>query len=132
MTKIYISVPMRGRTDENIQKSFEKMEKLAAILLEDDVAVVNPFTPKAKKPDNVPIRYEVQMLGESISLMSLADHAFFVDSIYHYPGCSVERSVCNGYDIPWDTFEAKYICPDIIKEIQDAENYCVPDNLSSI
>ena len=93
MTKIYISMPMRERTDENIQRSFDKVEKLARILLDDDVVVVNPFTPKSKKSDDIPIRHDVQALGESISLMSLADHAFFADGFYYYPGCGVERNV---------------------------------------
>lgn len=127
MTKIYISMPMRGRTDENIQKSFDKVEKLAGILLDDDVVVVNPFAPKSKKSDDIPVRHDVQALGESISLMSLADHAFFVDDYYCYPGCAVEKDVCNNYQIPWSAFSLDHICPDVV-EMRKAEEKgcCVP------
>lgn len=133
MTKIYISMPMRGRTDENIKKSFDKMEKLARILLDDDVVVVNPFAPKSKKSDDIPIRHDVQALGESISLMSLADHAFFVDDCYDYRGCIIEKDVCRAYDIPWDSFGLEYICPDVAERRKEEEKGgCVPVNLSSI
>lgn len=127
MTKIYISMPMRERTDENIQKSFDKMEKLARILLDDDVVVVNPFTPKSKKSDDIPIRHDVQALGESISLLSLADHMFYVDDSYCYPGCNIEKDVCSNYGIPRTSLRLDQICPDVI-EMREAEkkNCCVP------
>ena len=131
MTKIYISMPMRGRTDENIQKSFKKVEKLAAILLDDDVVVVNPFKPQQAKSDKIPIRHDVQALGESISLLSLADHAFFVDSTYYYPGCAVERDVCGGYNIPWHTFELEHICPDVV-EMRNSDEKCLVAKTNSI
>lgn len=126
MTKIYISMPMRGRTDENIQKSFDKVEKLARILLDDDVVVVNPFKPHTKKSDKIPVRHDVQALGESISLLSLADRAFFVDELYRYPGCIIERDVCRNYEIPWDTFGFEHICPDVV-EMRRAEELGVSD-----
>lgn len=133
MTKIYISMPMRGRTDENIQKSFDKVEKLARILLDDDVAVVNPFKPRAKKSDDIPIRHDVQALGESISLMSLADHMFYVDDYYCYPGCNIEKDVCANYGIPCTSLRLDQICPDVV-EIREAEkkNCCVPVTSGSI
>ena len=133
MTKIYISMPMRGRTDENIQKSFDKVEKLARILLDDDVVVVNPFKPHQAKSDKIPIRHDVQALADSISLLSLADHAFFVSEYYSYPGCTIERDVCSFYNIPWDMFETKHICPDIavIREAADAGCLVTPGNLTA-
>lgn len=124
MTKIYISMPMRGRTDENIQKSFDKVEKLARVLLDDDVVVVNPFTPKSKKSDDIPIRHDVQALGESISLMSLADHVFFVDDYFCYPGCNVEKDVCTSYGIPHTTFRMEYICQDVIEMREKEKQNC--------
>ena len=133
MTKIYISMPMRGRKDDDIQKSFDKVTKLAAILLDDDVAVVNPFKPRAKKSDDIPIRHDVQALGESISLMSLADLVLFVDDYYRYPGCAIEKDVCNNYNIPLETFGLKYICPDVVemREVEE-KSCCVPVTSGSI
>lgn len=133
MTKIYISMPMRGRTDENIQKSFDKVEKLARMLLDDVVAVVNPFKPRAKKSDDIPIRHDVQALADSISLLSLADHMFYVDDYYCYPGCNIEKDVCANYGIPCTSLRLDQICPDVV-EIREAEkkNCCVPVTSGSI
>lgn len=132
MTKIYISMPMRGRTDENIQKSFDKVEKLARILLDDDVAVVNPFKPRAKKSDDIPIRHDVQALGESISLLSLADRAFFVNGFYYYPGCGIERDVCSNYGIPYMVFDIDMVCPDITEILEEEKKNCLVTNTESV
>lgn len=113
MKKIYISMPMRGRVNDDIAASFEKVKKLAAVLLGEDVTVVNEFVPKPQKPDDIPMRLGVQELGESISLLSLADVAFFVDGYYQFSGCEIERRVCQNYRIPVADFSSRYICPDL-------------------
>lgn len=113
MKKIYISMPMRGRVNDDIAASFEKVKKLAAVLLGEDVTVVNEFVPKSQKPDDIPMRFGVQELGESISLLSLADVAFFVEDYYQFFGCEIERHVCQNYGIPVADFSSRYICPDL-------------------
>ena len=132
MTKIYISMPMRGRTDENIQKSFDKMEKLARILLDDDVVVVNPFKPHKEKSDKIPVRHDVQALGESISLISLADHVFSVNGGYYYCGCGIERDVCANYGIPYVVFDSNMICPDVAEILEEEKRNCLVANTESV
>ena len=125
-------MPMRGRTDENIQKSFDKMEKLARILLDDDVVVVNPFKPHKEKSDKIPVRHDVQALGESISLMSLADHVFSVNGGYYYCGCGIERDVCANYGIPYVVFDSNMICPDVAEILEEEKRNCLVANTESV
>ena len=40
MKKLFISVPMKGRTEENIRKSLEKMHKLAEIVFDEKLEVL--------------------------------------------------------------------------------------------
>ncbi|MBQ3996773.1 MAG: trypsin-like peptidase domain-containing protein [Bacteroidales bacterium] len=97
-----------------------------------DVALIK-VEAEAKKSDDIPVRHDVQALGESISLLSLADHAFFVDDYFCYPGCNVEKDVCTNYGIPHTMFRMEHICPDVV-EMREAEEKgcCVPVTSGSI
>lgn len=137
MKRIYISVPMRGRTDEAIQASFDKMEKCAKILIDDEVVVVNQFDGKVKNGDpKIPMNHAVQMLGESISLMSLADMVIGVTDDWEWPGCYIEGYVCDRYRIPRFDLPRKYVCPDLKDREEtgsavlyaDGEPYLTVDN----
>lgn len=126
MTKVFISMPMRGRTDENIKKSFDKTEKLAKVIFDDDVVIVNPFKPRKKRSEKIPMRHDVQALSESISLLSLADYAIFVNDYYVYNGCEIEHNVCSDYKIPYMMFQAEFICPDIVEMREQEKNNYIP------
>lgn len=113
MKKIFISVPMRGRTEENIRKSIEKMRDCTKILLEDDVTIVNEYKPMTEPSEDVPVNWRLQKLGESISLMSLADMVVTVNGCWDYPGCSVETHAAGNYEIPVLYLPFDYICSDL-------------------
>lgn len=40
MKKLFISCPMKGRTEENIRKSMEKMHKIAEAVFEQELEVI--------------------------------------------------------------------------------------------
>lgn len=44
MKKLFISCPMKGRTEENIKKSMDKMHKLAEIMFEQELEVIPQFS----------------------------------------------------------------------------------------
>ena len=43
MKKIFISCPMKGRTEENIRKSMEKMHKIAEEIFEQELEVIPSY-----------------------------------------------------------------------------------------
>lgn len=43
MKKLFISVPMKGRTEENIRKSIEKMHKIAEINRLTDISIQHKY-----------------------------------------------------------------------------------------
>lgn len=120
MKKIFISVPMRGRTEENIRKSIEKMRACAKILLEDDVTIVNEFEPITEPSEDVPVNWRLQKLGESISLMSLADIVVTVNGCWDYQGCGVETHAAGTYGIPVLYLPLEYVCEDLQCEDMEA------------
>lgn len=98
---VFVSLPMRGFSDEEIivkqEKIFEDYRTH-----EPDALLINPFSPDAKqiKLHEVLGREDVYWLGQSISLLSFADVVIFAKGWENYPGCRVEHKVATYYDIP--------------------------------
>lgn len=71
MKKLFISCPMKGRTEENIRKSMEKMHKLAEIIFDQKLEVIPTYI-----EDNPPesSNQGIWYLGKSIELLADADY----------------------------------------------------------
>ena len=52
MKKLFISCPINGRTEENIKKSMEKMHKIAEIVLDQKLEVIDSYV-EENPPENV-------------------------------------------------------------------------------
>ena len=96
MKKLFISCPMKGRTEENIRKSMEKMHKIAEAVFEQELEVIPSYIEDHPPKDS---REAIWYLGESIKLLSQAD--FFIGPDYsEYKGCDIERAVAISYAVP--------------------------------
>lgn len=93
MKKLFVSVPMRGRTRENIEKSIEKMHKIAEVCVGEKLELIPSYIKEAEPQGNEKIWY----LGESIKKMAGADYFAFIDYCYDFTGCSIERDVARYY-----------------------------------
>ena len=123
MKKLFISVPMKGRTEENIRTSIEKMHKIAETIFNKELEVIPSYIDD-KPPKNS--NEEIWYLGRSIQLMSEAD--YFIGTHIcgrQYGGCRIEFMVANDYNIPMLVIgeeEARYIMPDLFEtSITDAD-----------
>ena len=111
MKKLFISVPMNGRTKEQIRKSMQKMHRIAEAVWEENLTVIDSYNPEsAPLAANKPVWY----LGESIKKMADADYFISVDR--YYKGCNVERTVALEYGIPCLFIKTDYVAPDIANE----------------
>ena len=121
MKKLFISCPMKGRTDENIRKSIEKMHVLAEIIYNQELEVI-PTLIEEDPPENVhePIWY----LGQSILMLSEADYFIGIDSRFwqKYKGCGIEARVAMGYNTPICLIDPKTIMPDIFKKKKEVKH----------
>ena len=92
--KLFISQPMRDKTNEEILATREKaIEKAKLKLGVDEVEVLDSFfqnAPHDAKP--------VWFLGKSIQLLSDADIAYFATDWDKYRGCRNEQRICMDYD----------------------------------
>lgn len=94
MKKLFISQPMRGKTDEEIRAERIKAIQCVEKIVEEPVAVIDSFFEKA--PVNAkPLWY----LGKSLELLSDADIAYFASGWKETIGCWVEYICTIQYDI---------------------------------
>lgn len=102
MKKIFISQPMRDKTDEQIKSIREAVVKYVSNKYDDDVTIIDSFFENAPH-DARPLWF----LGKSFELLSTADLAVFVDNWNEYRGCVMENEACKKYDIEFITVDSK-------------------------
>lgn len=98
MKKVFLSVPMKGRTKENIEKSLEKMMAIAKIALEnEEIEFINTIV--EDRPPYETNSQAVWYLGKSLELLSQADVLVCVDTPYwlHAYGCESEKRIFQEY-----------------------------------
>ena len=98
MKKLFISCPMRGRTEDEIRRNMEKLHKLAELLFDEELEVIPSYIEHdPPKDSNAAIWY----LGRSLQMLSEADRFIGVRNINDYhPGCATEAYVADAYGIP--------------------------------
>ena len=95
MKRLFISQPMRNKTDEEILAEREKAVRVAKEMLGEDVEVIDSFFQEV--PHDAPFWYCV---GKSIELLATADVCFFCAGWEMYTGCRIEYICANEYGIP--------------------------------
>ena len=118
MKKLFISCPMKGRTEENIKKSMKQMHKIAEIIFDQKLEVIPTYI-NDNPPENA--KQAVWYLGKSIQLLADADYFIGVEWCDFYKGCEVERTVANRYGIPSTYINIHQMMPDAIEVIRKAE-----------
>ena len=94
MKKLFISQPMRDKTDEEIKAEREEAIKEVEKQLGEKVEVLDSFfegAPHDAKP--------LWFLGKSIELLAQADIACFCRGWVEYRGCRIEEKCAKEYGI---------------------------------
>lgn len=94
MKKLFISQPMKGKTDEEILAVRNKAIASAEKHLGEKVEVIDSFFQSAPA-DAKPLWF----LGKSIELLSNADVAYFAKGWNEARGCKIEHECALQYDI---------------------------------
>ena len=93
MKKLFISQPMRDKTDEEIKTERENIIKNVTNVL-GEVEVIDSFFESAPH-DAKPLWF----LGKSLELLSNADCAYFAEGWKDYRGCKIEHECAVQYGI---------------------------------
>lgn len=94
MKRLFISQPMRGKTNEEILAVREKAIESAERNLGEKVEVLDSFFKDAPVDAN-PLWY----LAKSLELLSTADVAYFAKDWEKYRGCRIENTCAVEYGI---------------------------------
>lgn len=94
MKKLFISQPMRGKTDEEILAERKKAIESAERNLGEPVEVIDSFFQNAPA-DARPLWF----LGKSLELLSTADIAYFTKGWEDARGCRIENQCAIEYGI---------------------------------
>jgi len=91
---LFISQPMRDKTNEEIKEERDRAIRLCKKYLGDDIKVLDSFFEDAPH-DAKPLWF----LGKSIEMLSHADYAFFCDGWEDARGCVIEHECAEKYGI---------------------------------
>ena len=94
MKKLFISQPMKGKTDEQILAERERAIEAAKELVGEEVEVIDSFF-QAAPADAKPLWF----LGKSLELLSSADVAYFAPGWNQFRGCKIEHECAVQYGI---------------------------------
>ena len=94
MKNLFISQPMRDKTDEEILQERVNAIEAAKELVKEEVQVIDSFFQNAPH-DARPLWF----LGKSLELLSTADVAVFTKGWENYRGCKIEHQCCEAYGI---------------------------------
>nr|DAF40009.1 MAG TPA: protein of unknown function (DUF4406) [Caudoviricetes sp.]DAG24380.1 MAG TPA: protein of unknown function DUF4406 [Caudoviricetes sp.]DAM37374.1 MAG TPA: protein of unknown function (DUF4406) [Bacteriophage sp.] len=95
MKRIFISQPMKDKTDEQILKERERaVSAVKEKFNGEDVEVIDSFFQSAPH-DAKPLWF----LGKSLELLSTADVAYFIGEWKNYRGCKIENTCAKEYGI---------------------------------
>lgn len=116
MKKLFISCPMKGRTEENIRKSMDKMHRIAEIVFDEKLEVIPSYI-EHKPPQGA--KEAVWYLGESIKQMAQADYYIGIDYSDFFHGCTVENEIAMRYGVPKTLVRVHELMPDV-REVEEA------------
>lgn len=97
MKKVFISQPMKGRTNEQIEKEREDaIAEVKSRFSNEEIEVIDSFFKDAPH-DAKPLWF----LGKSLELLSTADIAYFASGWKDARGCRIEHTCAVEYNIPF-------------------------------
>ena len=106
MKKLFVSVPMKGRTEEEIKASIQKMKKIAEIYEGEELELIDSYIEDNPPKDS---KEAVWYLGESLKKLAQADAFIGICENYDWNGCQTEREVAERYGIKAYVIPAKYV-----------------------
>lgn len=109
MKKLFVSVPMKGRTEEEIKASIQKMKKVAEIYEGEELELIDSYVEDNPPKDN---KEAVWYLGESLKKLAQADVFMGICESYDWNGCCIERETADKYGIKAYTIPVRYVIDD--------------------
>ena len=125
MKKLFVSVPMKGRTEEEIKASIQKMKKIAEVYIGEELELIDSYIEDNPPKNN---NQAVWYLGESLKKLSQADVFIGIEQDYDWNGCNIESSVALRYGIRTIRIDAHYVIDNYESILSKLRRECVAVN----
>lgn len=126
MKKLFVSVPMKGRTEEEIKASIQKMKKIAEIYEGEELELIDSHIEDSLSKDS---RVAAWYLGESLKKLSEADVFIGICESYDWDGCYIERKAAERYGIKMHMIFAKDIINNYDKYVEETSGKITSSSL---
>ena len=126
MKKLFVSVPMKGRTEEEIKASIQKMKKIAEIYEGEELELIDSYIEDNPPKDS---NEGVWYLGESLKKLAQADVFIGIDKEYDWNDCYIERHTAQRYGVKTYTASARYVIDDynaLVRKLYPADGGIMP------
>lgn len=130
MKKLFVSCPMKGRTEANIRKSINILHVLAEDKFNQKLELIETYIEDKPPVDS---RESIWYLGKSLEKLSQADYFIGIDMNSlpkNFNGCITEYDVAVRYGIPTCLLDARSIVPDIFNDVNMGLDVAICDGLS--
>ena len=121
MKKLFVSVPMKGRTEEEIKASIQKMKKIAEIYEGEELELIDSYIEDNPPKDS---KEAVWYLGESVKKLAQADVFIGINDAWDWSGCYIEIETAKRYDIKAYMIPANYVIDDYNALLQKLHPIC--------
>lgn len=88
MKKLFVSVPMKGRTEEEIKASIQKMKKIAEICEGEKLEIINNYNDGYLPNDSVQVK---QYSEENLKKLPQADIFIGICEYWIWTNCMIEE-----------------------------------------
>jgi hypothetical protein len=96
MKKLFVSVPMKGRTEEEIKYSITKMHHIAEAYEGEELELIDSLVEEAPPAD---CNKSAWYLGKSIEKLAMADIFIGIRETTGWAGCKIEADTAQAYNI---------------------------------
>lgn len=97
MIKAFISVPMKGKEKEEIDKTIAEMKKIATYEIGPDVEFVNTMV--QEKPPYKDGNEAIWYLGKALEILSQCRILVYLKGSEIYNGCFIEKEAAKRYGL---------------------------------
>ena len=106
MKKLFVSVPMKCRTEDEIKESIQKMKKIAEIYEGEELELIDSYIDDNPPKDN---NQAIWFLGKSLEKLATADVFIGISDAWDWNGCYVEQEVAHRYGIKSYSVNPRFI-----------------------
>ena len=135
MKTVFLSLPMKNRTDEDIKQTIKSMARIIlAMYPEEDIQFVDNFSSShsfTNEDEDEAKNKSLLYLGEAIQKMAKCDYIAVIENrncnLYNYIGCYIEEEVARNYGLHIifiNDPDGSILLPDIKAKVEEQRKAC--------